>query len=141
MSNSLTKYIISDFDTDMIELYLCNDAFIEQCFYRLCYWIGMHRELEENDGDVLDSFANTSMIRRTSPAIMDAILRVAGSEKRAVEIWEGRFTGGELAAIVDIVTGGGAISTTNYIWGDFGFDWERVLNDRTPAIQRYEVYK
>lgn len=69
------------------------------------------------------TFIDTADSRQTSPEIMAAILKVAGSEERAVDIWENGPTSGELVAIVEIVTGNGVGDTHDYFWGWAGTKW------------------
>ena len=77
----------------------------------------------------MSNFIQTADSRETSPELMDAIYQVAGeSEAKAEDIWENGPNGGELVAIIEIVTNNGMHETTEFVWGSMGENWANELD-------------
>lgn len=71
----------------------------------------------------MSEFMESGDSRETDPAIMQAIYFCAQADTAtAIRIWENP-TPEEVAAVWEIVTGNGLLSSTLYCWGDAGSDW------------------
>ena len=75
-------------------------------------------------------FLDSADSRETSPKLMAAILKVAGSENDAVKVWEAP-TEDQKIAIWEVVTKNGLIDASELCWGESGDSWaEEITAER-----------